>query len=702
MQNEQQIEDFNAITGVQTHTSSVHSKKAKSLLRELIPRGESANMVVGRYAIDVDNKLEKYNNVFVHSVACNDIAGNETNIYALVLNSHFPVREEIFKLAGKEIIKNFILPIASEVIPVGSNGSCNVVSIMRHPYGISLYEFIEKYGKQSEKFILEIFLPKMAKLLYSLEVLGVVHGNLNPHNIFIDIEDGHEIYLDGFLLGYEGFEQSQIYLPLEQLTTNHFGRANANKAVDCYALGVTTLFLFLGHDLMQDMDDDIQNDYRYRRGTPAIVPQHEINSNILKSVIKGLLSDNNIERWDSKKIIEALLGKRIPLAKACIYSDSSRPFEFLENKYYNVASLAFSMWVNWNYAKAAAGDEQIIKWIDRGIGEPRIADQLEYLKKMATYSRGELAIDEDQFLSRAILILDHNSPIRYISIAATIESLGKMLAALIATQDSNNLLHLIKIIQLNIAFLVYNDWEEVTKIERQSFIKLLEKASIFISQNKLGFGLERCLYEFNPKLCLQSPNLLKYYITNLRQLFDVIENEDNIDGEDFIYDKHIHGFIAFHVNLLSEVNLKHLSRMPEFENNQILRILYLFSYAQRACNIKLPKLTSILRDALSEVVDMFSSKENRDNINNELDKSLEYGDLTTILNIITNIKTIRKDKAGFIAAQRMYVQIEREITNLGNEKKFFEVGYYYGLKICIVISYLICSIVMIKYLAVNL
>ena len=196
---------------------------------------------------------------------------------------------------------------------------------------------------------------------------------------------------------------------------------------------------------------------------------------------------------------------------------------------------------------------------------------------------------------------------------------------------------------------------------QKSFTSMLQ----YVSQPRLGYGLERVLYEFNPHWPCRSPLLGGAYVYSLLQLLPALERiaRDSTD-EDVRepIDHHIVAFAAARARHLPERVLSSLARQDNPATYR-MAILHLFAELQReTAGEPCPAFAGWLARLTGPIIESYNSTEARHTAAKAIKKAADSGNLSDLVAAADNPELRGRDQAGLQAAVKACNDIDEEIA----------------------------------------
>ncbi|MBX9804315.1 MAG: hypothetical protein K2Y18_01020 [Alphaproteobacteria bacterium] len=200
------------------------------------------------------------------------------------------------------------------------------------------------------------------------------------------------------------------------------------------------------------------------------------------------------------------------------------------------------------------------------------------------------------------------------------------------------------------------DWENSFKVD-----PTLNK---YKESEAMGYGIERCLYEFNPELSCLSPCLIHAAVlTPAEALIALEEVATQPNHPTLPVDRHLAAFLISRWKGLSLSDLRDMGKpQREVKNLAILRIL---AGVQGGFKIKaLPNLCQWMADVCSPMITQYHNLKARAKAQGDIAKAVSSGQLSKLVKIFENRQALREDDCDFQAAKIEVLLIESEIKEI--------------------------------------
>ncbi len=333
----------------------------------------------------------------------------------------------------------------------------------------------------------------------------------------------------------------------------------------------------------------------------------------------------------------------------------------------------------------------------RGIGDTNKADAVETTVEAAK-SRQNSALASDEFIVAKIsIILDPDGPIRYKGLSFMPDAYGPALAVELLRRSDVQVAAEIIAREIPAIWFAYQSGGNESAKHEKSFRQLHG----FLKIHDPGYGIERCLYEFNPSLPCQSPLVIQDYIVNIEDLLPSLDKAANrVDTKLKPLDRHLVAFIAsrFEEDIYS--HLKALAS-PEEETNLIgmLNLLALMQWHLKTDSLY--GLCSWVGGLLGPAINTYFNRTTRHEIEQEIPSLVRQGSLTEIFNLIESAEKRKQDKDGYAAATAEFAAAEGEIKaveegQLSQAESAIQSGQQAAAMTSVIIAMIVISILLIN------
>ncbi len=653
-----------------------------------------ANQIAGRYEITTQ-RIQDYSTDFVDAYEVLDTLDDKNNskFYAIVFKKNMPFRlHEIIKLK-KIKSPNIYSPIEYGVTQIGSSEEQFFVTILPKPTGQTLRSVISKGFRTDLNFAFQKLLPPIVQALGLLHQSDITHGFINPDNIIID-ETGN-VVLSECISEPCGLSQSVFFETIERAQCSHLGKSATSLPSDIYALGMTLFYCISGRDLTGVDPQEIIRQKLFQGTFHFLNAAHLLNGQ-LGDMIRGLAADQVSQRWGLTEIDGILQGRNYSMTDLTDLSYLSRAIIFNGKEYYSKKSLAYEMCLNWDLAKEFMKTDKIKKWLETNTSEEKYVEALEIFGNL-TSSKSlsqKLISVEDEKLMKLLMILDPEGPIRFKNLIFFKDGIGPLLAHSMAFSHTETTQLLAAFLFLN----VFNIYEVLASLYNMPSLNnsmtQIDRASEFLKKSEYGFGIERCLYDFNPTLVCQSPVVAKIFCIGLKDILEYLDSAE-LNFEDLVAKKTISCFLASRIVLMTEVKNKELDKFPLVQRSRAYQILGIFAQAQK--HARIPNLSNLCATIMQSVRDVLDAALKSNSIKkaffDKLATASRTGNILELQKMALNSNHINDDIDGYTEALRKGANIAREIFSFNNKNAINYDIRRKSLRIAVRFSYILCGFI---------
>lgn len=534
--------------------------------------------------------------------------------------------------------------------------------------------------KISEDRIVPALIQPAVEALAQFRNAEIVHGGINPENIFVTGSPGAEsIILGECLSSAPSFRQHALFETIERGMADRSARGQGTMKDDLYALGICVAMAIRGENLMmgrnarQIIYDKIETGtYSLVIGGGSRLPSG------LGEFLRGVLNDDPAQRWDIDDALGWLEGRRLSPKQPRVNVHAARPFIYRDRKFWDLRSVSMAFAEDPADAAAAMEKDQFDLWIKRNFEDKQLNDRIE---KVHDREKGG---SKERLVSSIIMALDPRGPVRYKNISAYPAGFGAALAGAIARDE--DLSSYAEIIQQQF----FNNWiqqryEEVP--DAAGLLTAFEKCRGYLTQKIPGYGIERALYTLNKEAACMSPLFKKHFVLGAGSFIMALEAVSGMSNRpDSVLDRHMIAFLSVREPKLIDPYLGHITSQDR--TFQLIGIVRTLAGIQSKFSIpQLPGIGNWLISMINPAIARFNDRDLREEIAKRMNKLVDTGNLQAILELIDDMRIVQDDMARFVMARREFAQLANEKAELENVlKKKKNFGYATGRQVAMLIS----------------
>lgn len=654
-----------------TEDTPINPEELQDFLRRYSPEHTVArerDVLHGQYRIALNEPLQQFSSAFAKAYATRGGPGDPP-AYALVFEPTATVRKKNISALKEYRHPNLLSLLDEGTVEISTLGESRYVVIMERPEGRPLAELLPPNQKNSvsDTIIVNHFIRPFIEILKNFQAMGISHNRINLKNVYI-----HQgvIKLGECVSEVSGYSQDFIFEPLERLLSNKLGKQDFAINADCYATGMLALHLIIGSQPFARYSAEEFISLILQKGSfHALVIQWDV-SDTFQDLFRAILNDAKNDRCTPDYIENWINGRRFNLVMPSIAHETNRGFEFLGQSYLNRKYLSQALFQNWAEAKSILFDTRLPRWLETSLHQK---DTAEVVSRIASNNLGDTQRAErhnGELVTRIISVLDPQGPIRYRTLAFSADAVGYMLAHFYFQNDTESQQVLLQVIDNDIATHFLE--QQKSDVDYSSLISRLQKARSFLRMQSQGFGIERCIYDFNPTLSCQSTLVKKICVTTLQELLyalDTLSRTVNVKDTDFI-DKHVAAFMASKLDISKEIQLTEIDADRELSKEPLLIQLKLLARAQRTAKIKsLPGLSHWVAARLFPLLNKIHRRKIRYKMQRRLKTAADTGSVSAIAEMLLSQEVFVSDYLAFKREEHAYMVRRHLIAKLKNPKE---------------------------------
>lgn len=585
------------------------------------------------------------------------------SLFALICDPDLPPRHDMMTALNGLRSEALMVPLEWGVVEWPATERSHFVALFDRPVGGRLVPAMtDSITPMRDDELLHYILPPLIPALRELSSAGLTHRGIRPTNLFFRDTARRQLVFGDCVCAPPAALQPVVCETIESGMAMPAGRGNGTASDDLYALGVTMVFLLLGRLPAASLSDEQVLAEKIGRGSYNMLLGGERFNSAIVEALRGLLTDDPRERWSVQDLEMWLGGRRLSPKQPALVKRAARPFEFSGHKFFTARSLAFAFARDTHAATRALKGPDFDIWMQRSLCDEDRSTMVA-AAVVEGYDTG-LGGQDERLVARVCVALDPMAPVRYKGFAAAIDGFGTALAA--AFRGRASLQHIAEAM----AGRLPQFWFSAQPSLRPDLVPVLksfERLRLNLEDRRPGFGIERILYEMNPKIHCLSPLIESDYVVNAGDLLSALERASQRRANDeFAVDRHLAAFIAARHRGVGNDWLDPL-HSPD-PSQRALGTLYLLARLQAFHGpAAVPALAQRLAKMLPLVIDRYHNRTRRARLKAELPKIVAKGNLAEIVAFIDNGTERVQDIQGFMLAQREYAAIERGLELLRTE-----------------------------------
>ncbi|MEX2454902.1 MAG: hypothetical protein WD470_09370 [Rhodospirillaceae bacterium] len=492
----------------------------------------------------------------------------------------------------------------------------------------------------------------------------ITHRTIRPDNVFRATGKSGTLILGDCVSVPPSWGQSTIFETIESSMTPATARGKGTIADDIYALGATLLFLGLGHCPVAEMSERDLLQAKVEQGSFTALLRGEVAPAGLRESLRGMLSDDPLERWSLDDLMHWGSGSLRRSARPVREYKTDRSFRFRDREYRNLRSIAAAFGANWKLAAKELRTKEFDTWLQRAVPDAVLVEDVG--EAILNTSGSDVDAADAKLVTRVCSLFDPEGPLRFKGFAVMPDGMGYALAAAVEKDDKAVISVVSELINKGVAA----EWFERKIIMGRSDLtlelKTFKTLQQFVRHAGPGYGVERVLYELNPFLPCRSPILASSYVYSLRDLLPALDKIVEETGKlPRLIDRHVAAFIASRINGSIDTQLADLEHTTGASPTARIGMTGLLAKIQNEYPYQLtPHLTAWLARELEPAISRYHSRTLRAMLKERIEQIAATGNLVELYQTLSSRNVIKRDEKGRNVAKREYAEALREIRRI--------------------------------------
>jgi hypothetical protein len=509
--------------------------------------------------------------------------------------------------------------------------------------------------------VLDCLVRPAAAALADIHGRGVAHRAIRPDNLFLRDPGGSTLWLGPCVALPPGFEQPEIYEPIDTAAADPSGRGQGGPKHDMFALGMTALALLLGRQPGNEYDRDQLMIRRLERGSlPALIEDNTLPREIV-DLIHGLTTDDEADRWSLAELNKWLHAGRPDQPPFQAIPRPVVPYMIGGKEVRNSRALAYMLARNWVEGARQVRSEPLQRWV-RDHAPERIASAHLEQSLAEQDPETDVADREALMVARAVMALDPEGPVRYRGVSVDPYGMGPFLFDAAQTPEKRiSATGLLRygLAQKTLDRRVSTKRPNSRRTNRQAVN--YERLRRWATSVQPWEGLERCIYDMNINLPCLSPMTGGRWVSNVADLVGALD-EAASSGRvaEPVLDTHIAAFIGARFDATGDALLT-LMKPKDADDDARLGAIRLFAELQQSLGS--PPLRGIAQwcaKLARRVGEGFHYRPLRQRVLETIDRAVPAGSVATILRTVDMPGLKARDDTGFLNARQQWVRWELE------------------------------------------
>lgn len=645
-------------------------------------------------SISLDGRLAHLDKGPVKAYAAIGSNNAPSNLFAMICEDHLTPRTTNITNYATIINPSITRLIAWGPVDWPPAGKQKFCLILENTIGMPLKRDDTKGGLgMRQEVAIPAFVRPLVNALSDLRDKDIVHGDIRLANIF----DGATPTLERAILGEclsvpSSSQMPALYEPIDRAIASPTGRGRGKHTDDMYSFGVCLAVLLRSSDPLENMTDDQVIEAKLEEGSySAITGKDRFTGHILE-LLRGLLHDDESERWTINEVNEWLDGRRLTPKQTLRQLKASRPMIFNNHKYFRPEILARDMLKHPAEARMVVENGELEQWIERALENKMMADHLKRALMFAEEG-GTGSGYPERLATRVSIALHPKGPIRYKSINIMPEGIGTALTeAFINKRDLQTYVDFF----MNYFITQWVDTQPRALPDAGNLVGLFDSARAYLRQKNMGGGLERCIYALNEDIPCLSEKVAEYYVRTPEELMRAFEKmADNPGRPAMFLDRHIIAFLGVKDRRNIDPYVVELNSDKPYL--RILAEMKVLATLQKRFQLeRFPGIAGWMIDNSDPIYARFHDRELREDIRKKAERLKDSGDLVKILSLFESPAVYQEDIVGFRRAMRKYNDLENENFELNRDlRDESQFGREFGRQVSAIVAGVLSGLILL-------
>ncbi|MBV8537603.1 MAG: hypothetical protein JO128_18550 [Alphaproteobacteria bacterium] len=518
--------------------------------------------------------------------------------------------------------------------------------------------------------IVDALLKPAVSALSEIHSHGAVHRSIRPDNLFLRDAGVSTLTLGPCVATPPGFEQPDIYEPLETAMADPTGRGAGGPKNDMFALGMTAVAMLLGRQPGSEYDRDELMIRRIEMGSlQAVAPPHTLPRELVDA-LQGLTSDDESERWTLADLQKWLNAGRPDQPRLPDPVRMIPAYPIGGKQVRSARSLAYMLGRNWQEAVRQLGGDALHRWVHDHAPERMTPALLD--RAMVDREPDAEAADSDALtVTRAITALDPEGPIRFRGAAVDPYGLGPFLFDAAAAPEKRAAAS--AILRYTLAQKVLERRVSARRPDRRRATRQAinyERLRRWVLSQQPWEGYERCLYDMNINLPCLSPMAGGRWVASVAELIKALDDAASSGriAEPSV-DSHVAAFIASRFDASGDALLT-LIKPKDADDDATLGAIRLFAELQQSYGgTPLPGIARWCAKLANRVAEGFHHRPTRQLMLETIDRAVQAGGIAPILKAVDTPGVKVRDERAFTLAKSGYMRLQLEATMIERAKE---------------------------------
>jgi len=591
--------------------------------------------------------------------------------------------------------KTLLKLVDAGIVNWAPEGRQRLALVFEKPFGKKMLESLEAQPlRVSEERLIPVVIQPVVDALAELKNSDLTHGSLHLGNMFLTVSEGMEtVILGDCLSSAPSSWQHHLYETAARAVAKPSGRGPGTVKDDLYALGVCVAMMALGKNFLLGRTAQQLIYDKIEHGSHMALIGHERMPGNISEFIRGVLSDDDDQRWDIDDVSSWLEGRRLAPKQARPILKAARALVFHGHKYLDLRSVAQVFSENTEEAAAEIDKGQFEQWLKRNFEDKKLKLRFDRVWEK------EKTMQPEKMLCQVCMALDPFGPVRFKGLSVFPAGFGTAMA--VATSNGEDIHVYGEIIsqQFFSAWLsqIFEEFPDAAGLTT-----LFEKCRAALTQKMPGYGMERVLYILNPEVACLSPLLKNHFVLLPGGLLLVLEElSRQAERPAVVLDRHMIAFISVREPKMVDPHLGYLNSFNK--GSQVIGIIRTLAAIQRRfATGPVPGVGNWLISLTPPLIEQLHDRDLRQSIGKHVNRLADSGDLMSILEIVDDRLLIQDDIQRFTMARNEYAGLVEEKVNIeDNLRKRKSFGRTMGRQLAMIFSSLLAIFVIAAYVVLR-
>lgn len=618
-------------------------------------------MVADRYRIHPDQPLPGLDAAGgIRAFTATDERGSPKSLFALVCRRDVAPRTDVLNQFARFTRLPLVTPLRWGVVYWPPEKARRFVIILHQPGGERILPAPDAaIDAWREDRVVRLVMNPLMPVFKELGGRNLTHRAIRADNLFFADSARESVVLGECFSLPAGMAQPSIYEPIDSAMAMPEGRGYGTPADDYYALGILVLVLLCGGNPVPHLSEHELVEAKISKGSYAALVGETRLSLPMVEMLRGLLCDDPEERWRHGDLQLWLNGRHLSPKQALLPPKAARLYPFEDEEYANAPALSYAMGRKWNAALQEIRSPELERWIRRSLSDDRRAAAVGAATQAVIGIGGGVPGLEDRLLTRLLIALDPQAPLRFKQVAVRIQGFS---AAFAVNYDNEDRRQTFAEIILHKLPQMWIEAQPNLRADVVAYVRAFDLVAHHLAKPRIGYGLERALYVLNSSWPCQSPLLVSDYVADLNDLLPALERLAAQGRTERVpVDWHIGGFVSARMKMTPDRAFNELAEeeRPEVFNLGVVRLLA--EVQESTGPVRLPHLAAWCATLLKPVVDKFRNRTRREQMTEMLRQLAAQGSLTALVRLVDNPDRRAADEQGFRRARAEFAQLVEQM-----------------------------------------